>query len=61
MRIVADQLEVFVPKIPELLWCATKAQGRQRTRGADQLFMNLLQMIPIDVDVSESMDKFCRR
>src|SRR5271165_1203734 len=61
IRIVADQLEVLVSKIPKLLWGAAKVQGRQWARRAAQLLTDLLEMIPIDVDVSESMNKFSRR
>ena len=60
IRIVADQLEVLVPKIPKLLWGVTKVQDRQRTRRAAQLLTDLLEMIPIDVDISKSMDKISR-
>src|SRR5215469_13324675 len=60
IRIIADQLQILVLKIPELCWYASKAQRRQRTRRTVQLLMNLFEMVPVDVDVAKRMHKLSR-
>src|SRR5271165_851959 len=61
IRIVPDQLDVFVAKILQPLRHTTKTQNRQRARRAAQLLTDLLEMIPIDMDISERMNKFSGR
>src|ERR1700750_3155707 len=61
VRIVTNKLDIFVAKILQPIWDAAKKQYRQRPWGAGQLLVNLFEVVPVNMDVSEGVNKLSRR
>lgn len=59
-RVVVLQLEIFVLEAEDIFYVRIDFHGRQRTGSTCQLEVHLLQVVQVDVGISERMDEVTR-
>src|SRR6266567_1454983 len=60
MRVVADEIEIFELEIIDVFDARVQPHAWQRSAITRKLFMRLIEMISIQMQIAECVDKFAR-